>query len=113
MSLEENSEVWEKRTREETARIREEEKLERLEIVKEKKKKFQKGYLSKEETKKLKERTETFLELAELKQNLWRCYRDGEKLVLAPGKRKNEKKEEKDELIQPGGKKSKDGPVNY
>ena len=38
--LEKNSSRWEKRTREETERIRAEEKRERLEMVKEKKKKF-------------------------------------------------------------------------
>ena len=52
--LEENSEDWHARTREETARIREEEKLERLEIVKQKRKRAQKGFLTKEETRKLK-----------------------------------------------------------
>ena len=50
--LEENSEDWHARTREETARIRDE--LERLEIVKQKRKRAQKGFLTKEETRKLK-----------------------------------------------------------
>ena len=68
--LEENSEDWHARTREETARIREEEKLERLEIVKQKRKRGQKGFLTKGEKRKLKGRTQTLLELAEVQQNL-------------------------------------------
>ena len=60
--LEETSGGWMKRTKEETARIREEEKLERLEMIM---KKSKKGYLAKEETKELKEKTTIILELAE------------------------------------------------
>ena len=70
--LEENSVRWMRRTREKTARIREEEKIERLEMIKRKRKK----YLTKEETKDLKGRTTIILELAEMKQNLWRYYRE-------------------------------------
>jgi hypothetical protein len=53
--------------KEETARIREDEKLERLEMVKKNKSKFQKGYLSKEDSIKLKEGTKTILEESEMK----------------------------------------------
>jgi hypothetical protein len=62
--LEENDERLKKRTREETARLREEEKLERLEMVKMKKAKY-----------KLKEKTKNMMEIAEMKQHLWRNYR--------------------------------------
>ena len=61
-----------KRTREETERIREGEKLERLEMIRKKKKKSKKEYLTKEETIEMKEKSTIIIELAEMKQNLWR-----------------------------------------
>ena len=87
---------------EETARIREEEKLERLEMVKKKKIKFQKGYLSKEESTKLEEGTKTILDLAEMKQNLWRCYR--EKGKPEPVKLKMKSVTERTEGFHPRGR---------
>ena len=91
--LEENSQVWEKRSREETVRIEEEKKARRLEIIKEKKKKFGKigkKSLDKNENEKLKQETNLKLELAEIKQNLWRKYRDGGKEVIAPVRQRKE-----------------------
>ena len=38
-------------------------------------------YMTNEDTKKLKKKTENKLELAELKRNLWRCYREGGKMI--------------------------------
>jgi hypothetical protein len=67
-------------------RIEEEEKARRLEIIKEKKKKFGKigkKSLDKNENEKLKQETNLKLELAEIKQNLWRKYRDGGKEVIS------------------------------
>ena len=72
--LEKNSTRLEKRTREETERIKAEEKKERLEMVKEKRKKFgsKNSELTKYEKDGLKKLTEVKLEIAEIRQNLWR-----------------------------------------
>ena len=72
--LEKNSTRWERRTREETGRIKAEEKKERLEMVKEKRKKFgsKNSELTKYEKDGLKKLTEVKLEIAEIRQNLWR-----------------------------------------
>ena len=67
--LEENSESRQKRTREEIARIRDEEKLERLEMVSKNHKKLQKGYLTKTETRDKKGRTDTLLEVTGIEEN--------------------------------------------
>ena len=72
----------ERRGKEETQRIREEERQMRLKIVEEKKKKYGRKNLKKVESDKLKKLTDKKLELAELRQNLWRCYREGDKFIL-------------------------------
>ena len=88
--LTENSGVWQARTKEETARIREEEKLERFEMIKLKKKKAQRACLTREETKNLKGRTENLLEMGEMQQNLWRSYREDGKMIC-PACRKTQR----------------------
>ena len=113
--LEKNSDALQERTREETARIREEEKLERLEIIKFKKKRAQKADLSKEETKKLKGRTKTLLEMAEIKPYLRRSYRENGKMTQPTVKGKSSKKDEnvqqagRSGTAQPSGISSKTG----
>ena len=61
--------------------------------MKEKKRKFGKlgkKTLDKNESEKLKRETSIKLELAEIKQNLWRKYRDGGKEVIAPVRQRND-----------------------
>ena len=92
--LRENNKKWEKRTREETQKIRKEEKEMRLRIVEERKKKFGINKLKKHENEDLKAAMEKKLELAEYKKNLWRNYRDEGKEVT-PSVGKKGKKEAK------------------
>ena len=60
-------------------RIKEEEKKDRLAICKEKKKRYGTKYknMSKEESKKLKTRTEERIEISQAKANYWKRFRDG------------------------------------
>ena len=73
--LKENDTGWTKMK--ETARIRAEEKADRLAIVAEKKKRYGLNRLSKEENKRLKERTEDRVTLAMARGNYWKHYREG------------------------------------
>ena len=75
--LKENDTGWTKRKMKETARIRAEEKADRLAIVAEKKKRYGLNRLSKEENKRLKERTEDRVTLAMARGNYWKHYREG------------------------------------
>ena len=85
-----SGEKWKRRGKEETQRIREEERQMRLKIVEEKKKKYGRKNLKKVESDKLKKLTDKKLELAELRQNLWRCYREGDKFILPDSLRKKD-----------------------
>ena len=85
--LEENSGKWERRTSQEGKRIEKEEKQTRLEMAENKKKKYGKAVKNKlnaEEEEKVRGDTMRKTELAEIKQNLWRKYRDNGKDILAP-----------------------------
>ena len=85
--LEKHSETWQKRTEQEERRIEKEEKKTRLEMVEKKKKKYGKAgsrRLDNEEEGKIRNETLRKTELAEIKQNLWRAYRDNGKLTTAP-----------------------------
>ena len=70
--LKTNEERWRERRIEECARIKEEEKRDRLALVKEKKKRYGLTKLSKEENMRLKMRTEERQVIAKAKANLWR-----------------------------------------
>ena len=74
--LRENDARWTQRKLKETARIRAEEKADRLAIVAEKKKRYGLTRLSKEENRRLKERTEDKVTLAQARGNYWKHYRD-------------------------------------
>ena len=74
--LSKNKEKWKERRIEESKRIKEEDKKERLAVVKEKKKRYGIKVLSKEENKRLKMRTEERLEIAKAKENYWKRFRD-------------------------------------
>ena len=74
--LKTNEERWRERRIEECARIKEEEKRDRLALVKEKKKRYGLTKLSKEENMRLKMRTEERQVIAKVKANLWRRYRE-------------------------------------
>ena len=77
--LKEHEEGWRVRKLKECDRIREEEKMDRLAVVREKKRKYGLKRISKEENKRLKRRTEERLEIASAKANLWRRFRDRNK----------------------------------
>ena len=74
-------------------------------MVNRKQKRFQKGYLYEEDSNQMKERTNTILELAEMRQNLWRCYRDRRESSLP--KTKPVKPTEKG--FQPAGRSKEEG----
>ena len=75
--LKENDERWRSRRILEFDRIREEEKLDRLALVKVKKLKYGRSRASKEENMRLKKRTEERLEISQAKANLWKKFREG------------------------------------
>ena len=79
--------------------------MERLEICKKKKQRVQKGYLTKEETRSLKMRTETLLEIAEMRQNLWGCYWEGGGGVQKTPKNKRKSDTQAGTKNQPPGSK--------
>ena len=87
--LKANGDRWRERKINECDRIREEEKKDRLAVVRVKKRKYGLKRLSKEENKRMTLRTEERLEIAKAKENLWRQYRD-------EGKRQEIGKEEED-----------------
>ena len=80
---------WRERKIKECDRIREEEKKDRLAVVRVKKRKYGLTRLSKEENKRMSLRTEERREISKAKENLWRHYRD-------EGKRQKIGKEEED-----------------
>jgi hypothetical protein len=67
-----NKEKWRERRLEETKRIKEEDKRDRLAVVKETKKRYSIKGLPKEESKRLNMRTEERLEIAKAKENYWK-----------------------------------------
>ena len=74
--LRENTDKWRIRRIDECERIKEEEKKDRLALVQVKKRKYGIKKVSKEESSRLKMRTEERLEVARAKENLWRRYQD-------------------------------------
>ena len=74
--LSKNQERWKERRIEESKRIKEEDKKDRLAIAKEKKKRYGIKVLSREESRRLKMRTEERLEIAKAKVNYWKMFRD-------------------------------------
>ena len=70
--LRKNKEKWRERKLGETKMIKEEDKRDRLAVAKEKKKRYGIQGLSREETKRLKMRTEERLEIAKAKENYWK-----------------------------------------
>ena len=80
--IKENEEEWERRSRQETVRVKREEKEDRLRRIEVKKKKFGKlGKESRREKEKGEERIRRKLQMIEIKKNMWRSYRVGDKLV--------------------------------
>jgi hypothetical protein len=77
--LQTHEEGWRIRKLKEYERIREEEKMDRLAVVREKKRKYGLKRISKEENMRLKRRTEESLEVASDKANLCRQFRDRNK----------------------------------
>ena len=74
--LKEKDSSWRQRRIQEASRIREEEKSDRLAIIAEKKKRYGISRLSKEEIKRMKERTQEKVTLATAKSNYWKKYRE-------------------------------------
>ena len=74
--LRKNKDKWKERKLEETKRIKEEEKRDRLAVVKEKKKRYNIQGLSREEGRRMKTRTEERLEIAKAKENYWKEFRE-------------------------------------
>ena len=72
-----NEDGWRTRRLQENERIKEEEKRDRLALVREKKKKYGIKKISKEENMRLKRRTEERLEISVAKSNLWKKFSDG------------------------------------
>ena len=75
--LKKNADGWNERRIEECERVKREEKEDRLAIVKEKKKRYGLKKMSKEESMRMKQRTEEKIMLAKMRSNLWKRYRDG------------------------------------
>ena len=75
--LRENDDKWHRRRIKEVANLKEEEKRDRLAICKEKKKKYGIKSMNKEESRRLKERTEERMMISEAKANYWKKYRSG------------------------------------
>jgi hypothetical protein len=73
----ENEDGWKERRNGEIKRIKEQEKKERLEIVAEKKKRYGLQRLSKEESKRMGERTKERIEIANARANYWKLHRGG------------------------------------
>ena len=81
--IRENEDDWSRRSREETKQLKKREKEERLRKVTEKKKKFggKGGKESKGEKRESEERLRRKLALVEIRKNIWRSYRVGNKMV--------------------------------
>ena len=74
--LAKNKEKWQSRRIAECKQIKEEEKADRLAIVREKKKRYGLKGLSKEESKRLRSSTEDKIMMATARANLWKRFRD-------------------------------------
>ena len=75
--LKENEKGWQQRRIGEVDRIKEEEKMERLAICKQKRKRYGIRKLNKEEQKRIRERTSERIEIAQAKANYWKLHRGG------------------------------------
>ena len=75
--IKENEEGWKERRTGEIRKIKEQEKRERLAIVAEKKKKYGLNTLTKEEKRRLGERTNERIEIANARANYWKLHRGG------------------------------------
>jgi hypothetical protein len=75
--LKEKDGAWRQRRIEECDKIREEEKIDRLAVTREKKKGYGINKISKDENLKIKRRTEERLDVAKAKENLWKRFREG------------------------------------
>ena len=73
--LKQNEDRWRCNKIDKCERIKEEEKKDRLAIVKGMKKRYGLQKLSKEENRRLKSRTEDRIEIAKAKENYWRKFR--------------------------------------
>ena len=73
--LKENEVHWQQRRIGEVARIQEEEKVDRLAICAQKKKRYGLKRLSKEENRRIKERTEERILISQAKANYWKNHR--------------------------------------
>ena len=71
---------WRMRRIQECERIKEEERVDRLALVREKKKKYGIRKISKEENLRLKGRTEERIEISVAKSNLWKKFREGSRV---------------------------------
>ena len=80
--LKQNEDSWRCRKIDECERIKEEEKRDRLAIVKGMKKRYGLQKLSKEENRRLKSRTEDIIEIAKAKENYWRKFRHRNDYVM-------------------------------
>ena len=83
-----HEERWRTTRIEECDRIREEEKIDRLAIAREKKKRYGLKKLSQEENRRLKGRTEDRLEIARAKENYWKRFRGKEEEDMEEEERK-------------------------
>ena len=70
---------WTTRTIKESEKIKEEEKIDRLAITSERKKRYGLKKLNKEENHRLMERTERKIELAQAKSNYWKWHKEERK----------------------------------
>jgi hypothetical protein len=73
--LQENERHWQQRKIKEVDRIREEEKMDRLAVCKQKKRRYGIQRMSKEENKRMKEKTEERIIISQAKANYWKRYR--------------------------------------
>ena len=87
--LKNNEDKWRCRRIEECERIKEEDRRDRLAIAKEKKKRYGLKRLSKDENKRLKQRTEERIEIARAKENYWKKYRDKGDKDMEEGRRRH------------------------
>ena len=75
--LKENEDGWKERRNGEIKKIKEQEKKERLEIVAEKKRRYGLQKISKEENRRIGERTKERIEIANARANYWKLHRGG------------------------------------
>ena len=110
--IQENSEGWERRSAEETKRIKERDKQERLEIVKTRKAKFKNSAWEKRERKELEGKTQRRLELVEVKRNIWKKFINEEGKLVAfnfiPAGTRNLEKDQKEKVAEEAGRKQEE-----